>query len=62
MSTMSERIISLSNGGTPGLQAIRCSNCSKILLEATGEVKKICPKCKTENHVVVTSKGIINLK
>jgi phage FluMu protein Com len=32
-----------------------------LLLEASGEVKKICPKCKTENHVVTTSQGIIQL-
>jgi len=43
------------------MQEIRCSNCGKLLLEATGEVKKICPKCRTVNHVVVTTKGIINL-
>ena len=43
------------------MQEIRCQNCNKLLLEATGEVKKICPKCKTVNHVVVTSAGIIKL-
>jgi phage FluMu protein Com len=40
---------------------IRCKTCGKLLLEASGEVKKICPKCKTENHVVTTSQGIIQL-
>jgi len=39
---------------------IRCE-CGKLLLEANGEVKKICPKCKKEIHVVVTSKGIFNI-
>ncbi len=44
------------------MQEVRCLQCNKLLLEANGEVKKICPKCKTEIHVVVTSTGIINLK
>jgi len=43
------------------LQEIRCKNCGKLLLESTGEVKKICPKCKSVTHVIVTSKGIIDL-
>jgi phage FluMu protein Com len=43
------------------LQVIKCTNCGKVLLEASGEVKKICPKCKEINHVVTTSKGVINL-
>ncbi len=46
------------------LQTIKCTNpaCNgKILCEANGEVKKICPKCGLTTHVVVTSKGIINL-
>ena len=43
------------------LQIIRCQKCGKVLCEAIGEVKKICPKCKETTHVVVTSKGIINL-
>ena len=43
------------------MQEIRCQNptCNKLLLEATGEVKKRCPKCGTWTHVVVTSTGII---
>jgi phage FluMu protein Com len=43
------------------MQEIRCPTCGKLLLEAVGEVKKICPKCKTVVHVVVTSQGTINL-
>jgi len=46
------------------LQVIKCTNpaCDgKILLEAQGEVKKKCPKCKEYTHVVTTSKGIIDL-
>jgi len=40
---------------------VKCVKCGKLLLEALGEVKKICPKCGATTHVVVTSKGIINL-
>lgn len=43
------------------MQEIKCPYCGKVLLEANGEVKKHCPKCKEWVHVVVTSKGIINL-
>lgn len=43
------------------LQVIKCLACGKVLCEANGEVKKICPKCKAVTHVVVTSKGVINL-
>jgi len=43
------------------MQEIRCLTCGKLLLEASGEVKKICPKCKTVVHVVATTSGIINL-
>lgn len=43
------------------LQTIKCTSCGKTLLEAAGEVKKKCPKCGQTTHVVVTSKGIINL-
>ena len=43
------------------LAIIKCQNCGKTLCEANGEVKKICPRCKEITHVVVTSKGIINL-
>jgi phage FluMu protein Com len=42
------------------LQKINCKNCGKLLLEAGGEVKKICPKCKTMNHFIVTSFGVID--
>lgn len=44
------------------LKEIKCSHCGKLLLEATGEVKKKCPNCKMFTHVVVTSLGIINLE
>lgn len=40
------------------LKIIKCQNCNKVLLEANGEVKKICPKCKTTNHVIVNDFGI----
>jgi phage FluMu protein Com len=43
------------------MEIVKCTNCNKVLLEASGEVKKICPKCGQTTHVVVTSKGIINL-
>jgi phage FluMu protein Com len=43
------------------LKPIKCTHCKKMLLEANGEVKKICPSCKKITHVVVTSVGIINL-
>ena len=43
------------------LEIIKCTTCGKTLLEASGEVNKICPKCKNVTHVVVTSKGIIDL-
>ena len=43
------------------MKEIRCTKCSKVLLEAYGEIKKICPKCKTIVHVVVTENRIINL-
>lgn len=45
------------------LQKIKCTNplCQKVLCESSGEVKKICPKCGETTHVVITSKGIINL-
>lgn len=44
------------------MKEVHCTNCGKVLLEANGEVRKKCPKCKEWTHVVVTSKGIINLK
>ena len=62
ISVMPEQKPSISRENGLDIQSVHCSNCGKLLLEAFGEVKKICPKCKTENHVVVTSKGIINLK
>jgi phage FluMu protein Com len=40
------------------LQIIKCKGCGKVLCEANGEVKKICPKCKIMNHVIVTSLGV----
>jgi len=43
------------------MQEIRCLNCGKVLCEAAGEVRKICPRCKEVTHVVVTSTGVINL-
>ena len=43
------------------MELVKCTTCGKTLLESSGEVKKICPKCKETTHVVVTSKGIINL-
>lgn len=43
------------------LQTIKCTSCGKVLLEATGEVRKICPKCKTMVHVVTTSIGIFGM-
>lgn len=40
------------------MQEIRCAKCGKLLLEAkSGEGKKVCPKCKTVNHYIVTSLG-----
>jgi len=47
------------------MQEVRCKTpeCrNKVLCEANGEVKKICPKCKQTIHVVVTSVGVIDLK
>jgi phage FluMu protein Com len=43
------------------LQKIHCPKCNKLLCEANGEVKKICPRCKTVAHVVTTSKGVVDL-
>lgn len=43
------------------LHIIKCQNCGKVLCEASGEVKKICPKCKAVTHVVVTSLGIYSI-
>lgn len=44
------------------LQKIKCPSCGKTLLEAySGEIVKHCPRCGADVHVVVTSKGIIDL-
>jgi len=43
------------------MQKVKCTTCGKLLCEAMGEVKKICPRCKNVTHVVVTSKGVIDL-
>ncbi len=40
------------------LKTIKCQNCGKVLLEASGELKKICPKCKTMNHVIINDLGM----
>ncbi len=42
---------------------IRCThpNCNQFIVESGGEVKRECPKCKRKIHVVVTTKGIIDL-
>lgn len=44
------------------LTPVRCVHCNKLLLEAFGEVKKICPNCKKITHIVVTTCGIIDLE
>lgn len=41
------------------LQVVRCTNCGKVLCEANGEVKKICPKCKTVIHCITTPYGVV---
>ena len=44
------------------MQEVRCPNCNKFICESFGEVKRDeCPRCKKPIHVVVTTKGIINL-
>ena len=40
------------------LKIIKCQNCGKVLCEANGEVKKVCPKCKTMNHVIINESGM----
>jgi phage FluMu protein Com len=47
--------------GGDSVEEVRCPKCNKLLIEASGEVRKICPRCKTIIHIVTTSKGIINL-
>lgn len=44
------------------MEIIKCTSCGKVLCEASGEVKKICPKCKNVTHVLVTSLGIFDMK
>jgi len=44
------------------LHIIKCQNCGKVLLEAEGEGKKICPKCKETTHYVATTKGVFYFK
>lgn len=43
------------------MQEVRCPYCNKFICESSGEVKRECERCKKQVHVVVTSKGIINL-
>jgi hypothetical protein len=43
----------------PELQKIRCQKCNKLLLEAIGEGKKICPKCGTENYYISGNFGVM---
>ena len=44
------------------LQKIKCTSCGKTLLEAySGEIIKHCPRCGADVHVVVASKGVIDL-
>ena len=44
------------------LQKIKCTSCGKTLLEAySDEIIKHCPRCGADVHVVVASKGVINL-
>lgn len=40
---------------------VRCPKCNKFICNAVGEVERDCERCKEIVHVVVTSKGIINL-
>lgn len=44
------------------MQDIRCQKCNKKLLEAEGEGKKICPKCKELTHYVATTEGVFYFK
>ncbi len=44
------------------MQDIRCQNCNKKLLEAEGEGKKICPRCKEMTHYVSTTEGVFHFK
>jgi hypothetical protein len=44
------------------LQEIRCPHCKEFICLSSGEVKRDkCDRCKKPIHVVVTSKGIIDL-
>lgn len=44
------------------MQDIRCQNCNKMLLEAEGEGKKKCPRCKEMTHYVATTEGVFYFK
>jgi phage FluMu protein Com len=43
------------------LQEIRCTSCGKVLTKAIGEIEIPCRRCGTMVHVVVTSRGIMDL-
>jgi phage FluMu protein Com len=43
------------------LQTIKCTKCGKALTRAIGEVEMPCKRCGFMVHVIVTSKGIIDL-
>jgi phage FluMu protein Com len=44
------------------LQKIRCPSCGNLLLKSFyGEIEIPCDRCKKMVHVIVTSKGIIDL-
>jgi len=43
------------------MQEVRCPYCNTFIIESAGEVRRQCPKCKKKIHLVVTSKGIIDL-
>jgi phage FluMu protein Com len=45
-----------------GLKEVRCPHCNRFVCESSGEVKRdMCEKCGKPIHVVVTTKGIIDL-
>jgi phage FluMu protein Com len=44
------------------LSKIFCPECGKLLLEATGEGEKICPKCKKKTHYITTSYGTYEIE
>jgi len=43
------------------LQTINCTSCGKLLTKAIGEVELPCGRCGAMVHVVVTTKGVIDL-